>query len=111
MSEPVAVRLAPAPEPDTAPTAEEPRGHRTGGHPPAPAVEPELIDADLLSALLSVHTATVYRMQSRGRLPAPLRLSRGCVRWRIQEIRDWLSAGAPDRTTWETRRAGANGRR
>jgi predicted DNA-binding transcriptional regulator AlpA len=80
-------------------------------HDPAPPVEPELIDADQLASLLNVHTATVYRMQSRGRLPSPLRLSRGCVRWRISEIRDWLAAGAPDRKTWEARRGTANGRR
>jgi predicted DNA-binding transcriptional regulator AlpA len=101
--------LRPAPEADPAPTVEESHGHRTGGHPPAPAIEPELIDADQLASLLNVHAATLYRMQARSRLPAPLRLSRGCVRWRIQEIRDWLSAGAPDRKTWEARRGGTNG--
>jgi predicted DNA-binding transcriptional regulator AlpA len=78
--------------------------------PPAPIIEPELIDADQLAALLNIHPATLYRMKSRGRVPAPLRLSRGCVRWSLREIRDWIAAGCPDRKTWEARR-GINGRR
>jgi predicted DNA-binding transcriptional regulator AlpA len=39
-------------------------------------------------------------MDAAGRLPAPLRIG-GSVRWRAEEIRDWLDAGAPDRETWE----------
>ena len=31
----------------------------------------------------------------------------GRVLWRTEEIRDWLNAGAPDRKTWEARRAAA----
>jgi predicted DNA-binding transcriptional regulator AlpA len=98
---------------EPAPTVAELRDRPEAGERPrpTPAIVPELIDADQLAALLNVHPATVYRMQSRGRLPAPLRLSRGCVRWRLGEIRDWLAAGAPPRREWEARRGAANGRR
>jgi predicted DNA-binding transcriptional regulator AlpA len=40
-------------------------------------------------------------MVSAGRAPAPLRLSRGCVRWRRAELIAWTEAGCPDRRTWE----------
>jgi predicted DNA-binding transcriptional regulator AlpA len=38
-------------------------------------------------------------MDAAGRLPAPVRIG-GSVRWRLDEIRAWLDAGAPDRATW-----------
>ena len=46
-------------------------------------------------------------MASAGRCPAPLRLA-GCVRWRREELRDWIAAGCPPRREWEGRRAAEN---
>jgi predicted DNA-binding transcriptional regulator AlpA len=44
-----------------------------------------------------------------GKLPTPVRIG-GSVRWRTDEIRRWLDAGAPDRATWEQiRRVGRKG--
>jgi len=28
-------------------------------------------------------------------------LSHGCVRWRVEELRDWIAAGCPDPKPWE----------
>ena len=66
-----------------------------------------LIDAPAFAELLSVSPATLYRMLSAGKLPAPLRLSRGCVRWHRGTVESWLAASEAqgrllDRQTWET---------
>jgi predicted DNA-binding transcriptional regulator AlpA len=66
----------------------------------APALEPMLLSARDLAAMLGVGLRTLRAMDTGGRIPAPLRLSPGCVRWRLDEIRSWLRAGAPDRATW-----------
>jgi predicted DNA-binding transcriptional regulator AlpA len=107
------VRLAPAP--DTTPTVEALRDQPTARRPTSltAPVEPLLLTADQAAALCGVSGATWYRMASAGRCPASVRLSRGCVRWRRDELTDWIAAGCPDRKTWEALKAtgNANGRR
>lgn len=66
---------------------------------------PILVDARRAAALLGVGLRTLRTMDAAGRLPAPVRLSPGCVRWRLAELRDWTEAGCPDRETWAARRA------
>lgn len=76
--------------------------------PPRPDAPPSASSAMLnkqqLAALLCVSVATVERMDSRSRIPAPVKLSRGCVRWRRAEVLAWIEAGCPDRKTWERSR-------
>jgi prophage regulatory protein len=76
--------------------------------PPAgkPATEPAplVADAAALAPLLTVGVRTIRTWDSSGKLPRPLRIS-GRVVWLLDEIRDWLAAGAPDRSTWEARKA------
>jgi predicted DNA-binding transcriptional regulator AlpA len=69
--------------------------------PPAPtlAVEPLLLSARDLAVMLRLGIRTVRAMDAAGKLPAPLRVG-GSVRWRLDELRAWLDAGAPDRETW-----------
>lgn len=62
-----------------------------------------LIDAAGLAKLLSCSTRHVRRMDSARELPCPLRLGRA-VRWRLDEIQDWIEASCPDRRTWEMMR-------
>jgi predicted DNA-binding transcriptional regulator AlpA len=102
------VRIVPAP--DGTPAVEVLHDHPAAGRPAslAAAVEPLLLSADQAAALCGVSPATWYRMASAGRCPAPLRLSRGCVRWRTQELRDWIGGGCPSRREWEARRAAIN---
>jgi predicted DNA-binding transcriptional regulator AlpA len=71
-------------------------------------IEPELLTADQAAAMLSIHVSTLYKLKSGGRLPEPVRLSRGIVRWRAQELREWVAAGCPGRREWEARRTAAN---
>jgi predicted DNA-binding transcriptional regulator AlpA len=70
--------------------------------PPADAAGPQplLVDARRAAQLLGVGLRTLRAMDAAGRLPAPVRLSPGCVRWRLAELRDWTEAGCPDRATW-----------
>jgi len=63
------------------------------------AVEPLLLSARDLASLLRLGLRTIRSMDAAGKLPAPVRVG-GSVRWRLDELRAWLDAGAPDRQTW-----------
>jgi len=65
---------------------------------------PFVVDARRLSRLLCCGVRTIRSWDAAGKLPEPIRLA-GRVLWRVAEIRRWLAAGAPDRTTWNTIRA------
>jgi predicted DNA-binding transcriptional regulator AlpA len=111
MSEP-AVRLAAVPKPDPTPAApaEEPRGHRAGGHPPAPeaaSLPPLLIDMAGLSRLLARSEASLYRDDAAGRIPAGRKLG-ASKRWIYSEIVAWVDAGMPCRRQWEAMKGTKN---
>ena len=72
--------------------------------PAADADSPLVVDARSLAALLCSGVRTVRTWDAAGKLPQPIRIG-GRVVWRVEEIRAWLDAGAPDRETWEARRA------
>ncbi len=55
---------------------------------------PALITAAQLADMLSVSLRTLWRMRSGGRLPNPVRLG-GAVRWRLEEIKQWIASGCP----------------
>ncbi len=67
-------------------------------------LSPLVVDARRLARLLCCGIRTVRTWDAAGRLPAPLRIG-GRVVWRVDEIRVWLDAGAPDRETWAAIRA------
>lgn len=69
-----------------------------------PAGSPLVVDARRLAVMLSAGIRTVRTWDAAGKLPAPVRIG-GRVVWRVDEIRAWLDAGAPDRETWAARRA------
>ena len=66
---------------------------------PAPTLEPWLLDANDLAKLLRLSLRSIRKLDRAGKLPKPLRVGRA-VRWKFDEIRAWVSAGAPDRQTW-----------
>ncbi|MFO0804351.1 MAG: hypothetical protein U0791_14660 [Gemmataceae bacterium] len=72
---------------------------------PPDAAGPILVSARRAAALLGIGLRTLRTMDAAGRLPAPVRLSPGCVRWRLADLDAWAAAGCPDRETWEARRA------
>lgn len=63
--------------------------------------EIQLLTAKKLGALLSLSKRQVFRLNSCGKLPAPIRIG-GSVRWAESTIAQWLKAGAPDRKTFES---------
>jgi predicted DNA-binding transcriptional regulator AlpA len=64
------------------------------------------VDARGAAALLGISRAQFYRLHSAGRLPLPVYLGTRAPRWIVQELRDWLTAGCPDRQTWQRTREG-----
>ena len=49
-----------------------------------------------------VSERTVRRLDDAGAIPRAIELGE-CKRWPIEEIREWLRAGAPRREVWERR--------
>ena len=70
-----------------------------------------LMSAKELAVRLSLSKRQVFRLNSCGKIPAPIRIG-GSVRWAESTITMWLTAGAPDRKTFEAMKGGAsmNGR-
>lgn len=64
------------------------------------ALAPLMVSAADAAALIGVSPATWHRMVSAGKTPAPVKLSAGCVRWRVSDLESWIKAGCPDRQTW-----------
>ena len=56
--------------------------------------EPLLIPAAEFARLLQISTRTLWRQLSAGQVPRPVRFG-GTVRWRLEEIREWISKGCP----------------
>ena len=65
----------------------------------------QLFTAKELGARLSLSKRQVFRLNSCGKLPAPIRIG-GSVRWAESTIARWLIAGAPDRQTFEAMQGG-----
>lgn len=64
----------------------------------------QLLNAKALGQMLSLSKRQIFRLNSAGKIPKPIRIG-GAVRWHAEEIAAWLGAGAPDRRTWEARKA------
>ncbi len=58
-----------------------------------------------VAKLLGISQRHLHTLNASGRLPRPIRLGRS-VRWRADELRDWLDAGCPARDRWEAMREG-----
>lgn len=69
-----------------------------------PANTPLLLGAKELAGWLSMSLRAIRTLDAAGKLPAPAR-SGGRVLRRVDEIRAWLDAGAPDRARWAAVRA------
>jgi hypothetical protein len=69
---------------------------------------PLVVDARKLAKLLCCGVRTIRTWDQLGKLPKAIRIGGGAharVYWLVDEIRDWLKAGAPDRERWELMRA------
>lgn len=52
-----------------------------------------LLSAEEVAALLGVSLRTIWRMRERGQLPHPLRLGRQTLRWRREDVEQWIASG------------------
>ncbi len=57
-------------------------------------LHPLVIGAKDFAALLQVSSRTIWRLVSSGEAPKPVRIGGSC-RWRLDEIKDWISSGCP----------------
>jgi predicted DNA-binding transcriptional regulator AlpA len=65
------------------------------------------VSARELAEMLDVSLRQIWRLNSAGKLPKPIRLG-GSVRWNRVEVQHWFEAGCPDRKTWDaTKEVGA----
>jgi excisionase family DNA binding protein len=64
----------------------------TAPAPPDSAAAPVLLDVRAVAALLDCSPRHIYRLADAGRMPAPVRIG-SLVRWRRQDLDDWLSGG------------------
>ena len=62
---------------------------------------PLAIQAKDLAKLLGVSVRQVWRLNSMGKLPKPIRIG-GSVRWLRSQIISWLELDCPDRQAFET---------
>jgi len=60
--------------------------------PPPKSVIEQMIDVRALAAMLSCSTRHVYRMHDAALMPPAVRLG-ALVRWRRQEIEEWIAGG------------------
>lgn len=63
----------------------------------------KLLNVEAVAETLSLSKRTIFRLDSSGKIPAPVRIN-GSVRWRESDIERWISLGCPDRQTFEIRR-------
>lgn len=57
-------------------------------------VKSDLLNVKETAAKLGVSWRHVYRLSDAGAMPRPVKLG-GAVRWRRQELEDWIEAGCP----------------
>ena len=67
----------------------------TATHSNGSTVLPALMAADELAQLLGIASRTVWRLKSKRAIPLPIKFG-GNVRWRGQDIQQWLDKGCPE---------------
>lgn len=63
------------------------------------AEAPLVLDAREAARLLGISRSTFLKLHAAGKVPMPVRFGRA-VRWRREEMNEWLAAGAPSRARW-----------
>ena len=55
-------------------------------------VEKRALKREEVLGLVSLSSATVYRMMSRGEFPRPVRVGQRAARWHSDEVEEWLAS-------------------
>jgi predicted DNA-binding transcriptional regulator AlpA len=74
------------------------------------AIDVLLVDTAQAAGICGISLASWHRLRAAGKTPTPLRLS-GAVRYRLEDLRLWVSWGCPSRKEFEARLAMTNGRK
>lgn len=69
--------------------------------PPAIVSDRLALSAKGAAAALGISRAQLWKLHASGKIPLPIYLGTKAPRWRADELRAWLAAGAPDRETWQ----------
>ena len=59
-----------------------------------------LLTVERAAQLLGIGRTHFYKLHDSGRVPLPVRLGKS-IRWRREELLDWIKAGCPERSAWE----------
>jgi predicted DNA-binding transcriptional regulator AlpA len=73
-------------------------------------IEVLLVDTAQAATMIGVSVATWHRLRSAGKTPAPLHLA-GSVRYRLEDLKLWVSLGCCDRKSFEAHKVARNGRK
>ena len=69
-----------------------------------------LLRVDYVAEFLGISERYVWKLNSSGRLPRPVRLG-GATRWVRSELVAWIDAGCLERSKWEVMKAQALAKR
>lgn len=70
-----------------------------------------LITIEEFGTLLGYKRTTMYNLDTQGRIPSPIRLTKRDRRWVLAEVAEWVAAGCPRREAWEAKEKQIAGRR
>lgn len=62
----------------------------------------QLLTAKQLGQLLALSKRQIFRLNSCGKLPKPLKIG-GAIRWKLADIALWQDGNCPDRREYEAR--------
>lgn len=63
-------------------------------------VNTNLLTAKAVGEVLSLSKRQIFRLNSAGKIPAPVRIG-GSVRWRQGDVERWIAWDCPDKKTFE----------
>ena len=64
----------------------------------------QLLSAKALAKILATSVRSIWRYRSSGRLPKPVQVGQGAIRWRQSDIEKWISWGCCSRREFIARR-------
>ncbi len=53
---------------------------------------PKLMRRPDVEKAVDLSCASIYRLMSEGRFPRPIRIGRRAVRWKAEDVSDWLES-------------------
>lgn len=62
-----------------------------------------LLSAKEFAKMISLSFRQVHRLNSCGKIPAPVKVG-GSLRWKLEDIEQWIAMRCPDRKTFEAQR-------